>query len=586
MKSKFKIWVWDKFFSREIRETIPQHLTDAGSSSAKTGLVAGILKRIGLRNGDTTSKDFEDPEYDLKVIQTAYDTDSYVRQGADKYVDQVFKEGYSFFGKDENAVEYVKTRLAYIAEVTNTPTEQLFIDMAEDVVKYSNCTVAKARANDQATLPPGVTVNGLDGELPVAGYYCVNVTTMKCKRDKNGTITGWQQEVDGADKPVKFKAQDIIHMYFKREKGNAFGTPFLHPVLDDVRALRQAEENALKMMYRHIYPFYHVAVGDDDTPGSPTEIAEIQESINDMDVEGGLVTTNRVKIMPIASDKVIDASPYLKYMEERIFSGMGIPGIMFGRGNTANRSTGDNMTAEMGDRVKAIQKTIEMFVNSGMIKELLLEGGFDPILNPEHVVEFKFKDNDLDIKMKNETHAVFLYEHNAITEDEMRKDIGRDVITDRSKMHQMLITKVNSEMKATESSTGSSTTKSTSKETDNKQKPKNQHGEKTSPKKTTNSLNPENEFYIGMMKDIVDSTKTEIVSNGEKAEILLDYVVFSANMLQKELHIEVSDRYIVRLEGAINNFIEALKECELKDTQVEEHFNSILEAALNFREEE
>lgn len=547
--NRVKLWLFDRVLGAELRAPISKSVSDAGSgSSNSTGLVAGILKRIGLRNGDVSSKDFEDAEYDLSIIATAYDTDSYVRQGVDKYVDQIFKEGFDFYGKDQGAVDYLKLRLAYMSEATSTPTGQLLIDIAEDVVKYSNCIIAKARAKDQASLPPGVSATGVNGELPVAGYFCVNATTVKCKRDKFGTITGWQQEVDGADKPVKFKPQDVVHIYYKREKGNAFGTPFLHPVLDDVRALRQAEENVLKMMYRNIHPFYHVAVGDDDLPGTPSEVEELQNTINTMDVEGGLVTTNRVDIKPVASDKVINAEPYLKYLEERVFSGMGIPGILFGRGNTANRNTGDNMASEMADRIKAIQRTIEMFVNSFIIKELLLEGGYDPILNPDQIVEFKFRDNDLDLKIKTETHAVYLYEHNAITEDEMRNAIGRDIITDRSKMHQMLITKVNSEMKS--ASTGS---ESGSKETNNKQKPSNQHGTKTSPKKTTNNL----EVYKSLILDVIDEAQDDILQSIKDKDVpsiayKLDNITYCADILQNELHIGTEDGYIEKVGNEIN----------------------------------
>ena len=106
----------------------------------------------------------------------------------------------------------------------------------------------------------------------------------------------------------------ILHIYYKKERGSAYGVSFLIPVLDDVRALRQAEENVLKMMYRYIYPFYHAKVGTEDTPGTSAEVDNIQEKINGMDIEGGLVTTERVEIKPLALDKVIDADPYLKYM--------------------------------------------------------------------------------------------------------------------------------------------------------------------------------------------------------------------------------------------------------------------------------
>lgn len=483
---------------------------DAGTS--RSNFITVLVKKIGLRFGDITSKDFEDPEYELEMLKIAYDSDSYIRQGVDKYVDQIFKEGFDFFGKDPLVVDYIKSRLAFMTETTGTPTEQFLIDIAEDIVKYANCIIVKARLSDQSQLPPGVKATGLNGASPIVGYFCLNPSTIKGKRDKNGMVLGWQQEVDGADKPVSLKKEDIVHMYYKREKGNLFGTSFLIPVIEDVKALRQAEENVLKMMFRHIYPMYHVIVGTEDMPGTDGEITQAQNAMNNMDVDGGIVTSNRVSIKPIASDQVINAEPFLKYLEQRVFTGLGVPAVMFGRGDTSNRSTSDSMASEMSDRISAIQTVIENFFNDKILRELLMEGGYDPVLNPEHVVEFRFKENDMDRKIKSETHAVYLYEHNSITEDEMRSYLGKDPITDRSKMFQTLITQENA--KATGSAETSKEEEPGTKETNNKQKPTNQSGTKTSPKKMTNSAESV-EVILGDLKDKLmaeDSARTVLES--------------------------------------------------------------------------
>lgn len=513
--NRIKMFMAKKFF-KELLPVSGKQTDASGSSGGGAGreLASESVKRIVYK--ETNDTDYEDPDFDLSDIQSGYNTDSYIRQGVDKYVDQIFKEGYSFYGTDSNIVDYLKLRLSYIAEATNTPTNQLLIDIAEDVVKYGNAMVVKARSNDPNALPQGVNVTGLYGKDPVVGYFCANPVTMKCKRDEFGTITEWQQDNDAGT--TTFAPEDVVHFYYKKEKGNAYGTSFLIPVLDDVRALRQAEENVLKMMYRNIYPFYHIAVGTDDATGTSKEVDALKEALDGMDVEGGLVTTERVKITPIASDKVIDAEPYLKYMESRVFSGMGIPEIMFGRGNTANRSTGDNMTSEMADRIRAMSRVIEMFFNTFIIKELLMEGGYDPVLNPDQLVEFKFNDNDVDVMIKKEVHAIYKYEHNAITEDEMRNELGKDPIpdSDREKMFVELITRetlrVQAELdaqtaQATASETGTA-------ETNNKQKNQGGSGNKKSSKsnsnsssKTKNSIEPQK---IGLIKDSIDNMEDSI----------------------------------------------------------------------------
>lgn len=488
--NKLKLFVAKNFF----KELMPSDAS--GSSGGATGreLASEILGRIVYKSNNDT--DFEDPSFELVELQDAYNKDSYIRQGVDKYIDQIFKEGYQFYGTDTNTVDYLKQRLAFIAEATSTPTSQFLMDIAEDVVKYANCMVVKARSNDPNCFPQGINVQGLYGKDPVAGYFCANATVTKCKRDDYGTVTEWQQETDKGKQT--FPPEDVVHFYYKREKGNAYGTSFLVPVIPDVKALRRAEENVLKMMYRNIYPFYHVTVGTEEATGTSREVDDLEANISDMDVEAMLVTTERVAIKPIASDKVIDADPYLKYMESRVFSGLGIPEIMFGRGNTANRSTGDNMTSEMADRIRAIQRVIETFFNEFIIKELLMEGGYDPILNPDQKVEFKFNDNDVDVEIKKQVHAIYKYEHSAITEDEMREEIGMDPIpdSDREKMFVEIVTRETARQNAANSNNGENGTG----ETNNKEKNKGP----TSTKKQSTKKDSISSSSIGLIKDSID----------------------------------------------------------------------------------
>ena len=555
MFEKFKIWMADRLIG-----DLPSKEPLRDASAASREVATGLVKRVGFRNGDTTSGDFEEAEFDLAIITEAYNTDSYIRQGVDKYIDQIFKDGYRFYGEDQAIVEYLEQRFQYMAEATGIPFEVFLMEIAEDVVKFSNCLVAKVRGNDPLLLPPNATVTGINDQDPIVGYFPLNVTQFNVKRDENGTVEEWQQEVESSGDTVEFSAEEIIHFYYKREKGNAFGTPFLVPVLDDVRALRQAEENVMKMMYRNIYPFFHVQVGTDDLSGTDTEISAVEEVINDMEVDGGLVTTNRVTINPVASNQVIDASPYLAYLEERVFSGMGVPAVLFGRGNTANRSTSESMASEMSDRINAIQHNIEVFFNNYIIKELLLEGGFDYIVNPQHLVEFKFNDSDYDTKIKKETHAIYQYEHNAITEDEMRNELGRDPITDRALMYQTLITQANAAQAASVKTTGTGGASSSAgtKETNNKQKPTNQSGTKTSPKKQTNEYSE----FLGLVRDRMEgkclsSSDVEKFIQDEQQELtlLLEMLVPKDSDDYKEGLSQISNM-IDRLEALTDGTLE------------------------------
>lgn len=451
-------------------------VSEAPGSRTKRSSDQVLVQKVGL--AADFSREAQGPvDFDFEEITNAYNRESLVRQAIDRYVELIFKAGWDLTSKNQAAVDYVKLRFRWMEEVTGIPTEQLFLEIAEDLVLYSNAIVLKARAKDPSQLPPGVKITGVGGNPPVAGYFPADVTTFTNVRDKHGTVKKWIQEVEGQDKPVTFKPEDVIHFYYKRRRGKAWGTPFLVPVLDDIRALRQAEEHVLRLIYRNLFPFYHYKVGlpKDGYEGTDEEVQLVQQRIENMDLEAGIVTTERHEIKAIAANQIIDAKEYLRYFWERVVMGLGVPETLLGKSNTSNRATADQLSVEMRDRIKAIQKVLATFIDKYMIDELLREGGFDPVLNPEDDVEFTFREIDTDGLIKLQNHAVFLYEHNAITESEMRAMLGRDPITDRSEMHMNLVTIPTALVKANPPSTA---------ETDNKNQPTNQHGTKLSPKRS------------------------------------------------------------------------------------------------------
>lgn len=402
------------------------------------------IKRVGLSedpsNRDYTSPGYTGTDFTVDKIEEAWNKESYYRRACSKYTELMFKAGWDLTGKNPNAVQYIRQRWTFMAECMQQPLDIWLLEQSEDLVKYHNVILAKSRMGD-VQWPQGLKVQGLGGQDPALAYFILPVKDIQVKRDKAGNIKGWQQDVGGETK--KFKPTDIVHMYYQRERGKVFGTPFIVPVLDDIISLRQAEENVLRLIYRNLFPFLHYKVGSEGEHGQPGEDREVEQlraELENMEPEGGLATTERVNIEPIALDQIIDACSYLLYFERRVFTGLGMSEAQMGRGATSARATAENMQDQVIDEVKALQRVQEAFINEMIIKEQLMEGGFDPVLNPDDGVYFLFKEIDVDMKIKKENHAIFQFEHNSITEDEMRALLGRDPITDRSRMFCELVT--------------------------------------------------------------------------------------------------------------------------------------------------
>lgn len=440
---------------------MPQKEASANVASIKGGKMKKV-KSPGFANVSGGRDQFSDSGYDLEELQSAYNTDSYIRQAIDKYIELMFKAGWTISGSNQATVDYIKLRLNYMALLTGQPTEMMFVEMGEDLVKFSNVFILKSRM-----MVPGIKATGISGGKPIGGYFLVSPINMQIAREEDGSIYKYQQTVSGKE-PVELKPEDVIHMYYKKERGNAFGVPFLLAVLDDVKILRRLEEDTVKMVHKNIWPIYTYTVGRPE-PGleaSPEEIDEARDNLEAMPVDGGIVQSERYKLEILgAQGQALVVEPYLKYFEERVFTGLGVSAAMMGRSETVNRSSAEVMSSEMHDRVKAYQKALQNFINTYIITELLLEGGFDPITDTKNMVYFQFAEIDLGSKLATENHALQKYIGAAIGHAEFRKEIGMDPATDYSDYFPNLFGEPDEGVANT---------------VKNKSQPANQHGSKSS----------------------------------------------------------------------------------------------------------
>lgn len=488
--------------------------------SKEAGTVARDPKKIAVKRiGQSVTSGgagggFEDPTVDLDEISRAYHTDSYIKRAVDKYADLMFKNGWDFNGKNDQATEYVWTRLKLIAEATGTPTETLLSQAAFDMVLFGNCYIVKARAKN-GSMPTGVTAQGYSGKQPVAGYFVLPPSTVKINRDENGTIVGYQQSSSGGQ-GIDIKPEDMIHIAYKKPTGRAYGIPFVYNVLDDVKILRQIEENVARLVYRNLFPLYVYQVGI-DKPGfesTDEEIEEVREQIRDMPMDGGIVLPERHNINVVGTQgAALDASPYLAYYRQRVFTGLGVSETTMGIGGTANKSTSDNQASDLFDGVKDFQRIYSEGIQFAIINELLFEGGYDPVMNPDDEVKFFFEEIELDAKIKKENHITQLFTQNVLTHEEMRAAMGLDPVADESRLYFNMVTIATAkETSSIDLTVGQSNAANNA--GDNKDQPANQHGKQKSPGKPKASDDSEN----GLIQENIEKNSSKVLT--EKNEVV------------------------------------------------------------------
>jgi hypothetical protein len=295
-----------------------------------------IIKRSGANQ-------FVPPVHDLAEVARAADVEPYIDQSIRKHREMILKEGYTIEGNDDNLVQYIKARLFEMALVTGIPTESLIREGLTNLVKYHNSAYVLRR---DITRSKGRKIRLYGKTLdPIAGMFILDPTTVQVKVDRYGTPKKWQQTLSrssntgGAERAIKrFNPEDVVFVTVDKNTGFSFGTPYILPVLDDVRALRRLEELAVMLASKEVFPLYHYKVGTDKLPA--------------MHLEGGGDEVDLVSEVTLVSSDggTLDIQPFLEYFEARVMGGLRLSPLDLGRGGTANRACYSGDTETLTDK--------------------------------------------------------------------------------------------------------------------------------------------------------------------------------------------------------------------------------------------
>ena len=331
-----------------------------------------------------------------------------------------------------------------MAYVTGQPTEQMFKMIVRDLLKFSNAFVIKVRDKELSgigKIRPGYPV-------PVAGYFPVSAMNM-FPRFNNGKLESWIRYVDDGRTAAILDPRDVIHFRFEHEPDFLFGKPRTLGAIEDISALRRIEENVEVLLQKYLFPLFQLTIGTPEAPAQylPDGTSEIEVgkmALEEMQQEGMLVGTERMKLEVVgAKNSAIDAAKYLSHFKSRVMTALGVSPLDMGEGDTANRSTADNISQNLKERVLDDQAEFSAQVQLFMVAELLLE--MPTVISVPrnlHKVKLHFPEVDVDNKIKKENHAINLWNNGGLTEDEFRAELGLlpiDTDVERSKMKHSVI---------------------------------------------------------------------------------------------------------------------------------------------------
>lgn len=375
---------------------------------------------------------FYDCEYGLDDIKNALLTDSYLQVVSSKYKELFFKAGYVFKGTNDKAVAYLNQRFRMMDYCSNNIMALTIKEIAGDLIDYSNAFLVKIRVQNI----PDIKATPIGNNKKIVGaYHRIDPCTVSIKYDQYGTVTAYKQSLPN-NITKEYNPQDIIHFVLNRPASSQWGTPTCIAVLDDIKMLRQLEGNTLSLVYRYAVPFIHAKVGGKNSQEGATqkEIDDLKHTIEHTPTDGVLVTSNRAELTTVGTNgAIMDFAPYLSYCENRVFSGLNVSQAMMGRGGA--KQDADSMEEQVHNRVKDMQAVFSLQFQNAVINELLIEGGYNPVINEDDIVGMVFNEINLDTKVKMENHEINKFEKNAITYSELRNHLGEKQEVDDDELY-------------------------------------------------------------------------------------------------------------------------------------------------------
>jgi hypothetical protein len=329
---------WDNNDQVVIRTVTPSTQPVSKIPKVKIGSLSYSQQFAGGRGVFTSG------EYDLSEIGVIEDVESFCRQAFKKKEGLMFKEGVNIKGANKDTVRYYKTRMSQMAQASGIPESVLLKRVARSLIRVSNAFLVKVRDERASGGKVRVTAEGKTLK-PVAAYFPAAPETMRADIDQEtGKIMKWRQVLPNG-RWKDYNAEDVIHFAIDRREGFLFGVPSLIPVMDDIRALRQIEENIELLLYQHLFPLFHYKVGTETAPAGYTEegvkeVDAVEQQIKYMPSEGSIITPERHEIKAIGAEgRAIRAEGYLEHFKKRVFAGLGVSAVDMGDGSCYDKDT-------------------------------------------------------------------------------------------------------------------------------------------------------------------------------------------------------------------------------------------------------
>ena len=414
-------------------------------------------------------------------LYRAYDQSGLFYRTVSKIRELALRQGFFIKQADDQVLKYLKLRFIELENSSDKQFYSIIRDLFNDYILYGNSFLYLNRDQSNSSGKSHSLIRKKQLE-PISAVFTVPQHFVSVSQDqKKFTISSdfYNQYLYGSvysDEEIvsvtassngtakTIQRENLLHFKFE-ENGELFSKSFSSRQLGTLIILSTLEDVIETMISEKQFFITVYTVGTETNPADNDQLEEIKNNLEYNPDEGILIIPGNHKIDIKNNSTLQDLKNYLEYFQQKFYKEINISPIGLGEGGQANRATADTQNQTTFDLVRDITSSFQQQFNFYFLRQLIMESKFQQkIFDPDfQMPEIIFPEPDIDLKIKLENQQIYKFEHAAYTEDEMRIDIDKKVVSDkeRAKLRPNLY-KENVES-------------SSSKETNNKVNPQNQH---------------------------------------------------------------------------------------------------------------
>ena len=367
-------------------------------------------------------------EYDFAETNRIVDTEAIVAAIFRRKKYLILKEDPILKAENKRNIDYINKRLLemeYVSEIT-------FIELLEAITQsllfYNNVFIL---INKSFASSSG---NKVEKKDPIASLHVLSPTRLSPIENELGDVIGYTYKSKKNGQYLHFPKDMVYHIHTDKKIDVSVGTPPLEAVKDDILSLRQIEESIERLIYKNSSPLLHVQVGNDDLPAQvlpngESEIDYYNRLVYNMEDEGGLTTSHRVKINLLGSEsQALRIKEYAEYFKGRVLAGLKASSLDIGEAGSVSAAGADYISDVLKQDVISYQKILERFCTNKLFNDLLLEADWyksEVRVLREDEVQLKLLDSNIDAKIKYESHLANLVRFGLMDREEFGRETGR-----------------------------------------------------------------------------------------------------------------------------------------------------------------